>query len=258
MQDLKIVTVQPNQVWENKEANFENYTSLLAEIEDVDLIVLPEMFHTCFTMNAAELAEDFNNSNGIDYLKNLSTQKKCSVCASLIIREKGEYFNRLVFISSGEVVKYYDKNKLFTLAKEEQTFSKGTNKVIVNLKGWKILFQVCYDLRFTNLSNNTVQDDGQPEYDIVVYVANWPEKRAHHWNSLLVARAIENQAFVIGVNRVGLDGNGFNYSGNSVIVDANGDYVCKHPVGEESVIATTLRFNNLVDFRNKLQFLKDK
>lgn len=258
MQNLRIATVQANQIWEDKEANYSNYLSLLQSVEDVDLIILPEMFNTCFSMNTELLAEEFEDSAGITFLKNLSIEKNAAVCTSLIIKEAGKNFNRMVFIQPNGSVNYYDKNKLFTLAKEDESFSKGTKKLIINYKGFNILLQVCYDLRFTNLSNNIIDEKGNPEYDLAIYVANWPEKRAHHWKSLLVSRAIENQAYVIGVNRVGEDGNGFTYSGDSAIIDANGEYVTEHQSGEESVEISTISLEELSSFREKLPFLKDK
>jgi predicted amidohydrolase len=256
MQDLTITLIQTHQHWEDKQKNLAHFEAHLATLnQPTDLIIFPEMFHTGFTMNAKGMAEDMNGE-GITWLTSVARTHQSAVVASLIIEEQGKYFNRMVFITPDGQIQHYDKRKLFTLAHEQLHYTAGKSNVIVSFKGWKILLQVCYDLRFPEQCRNRVTEDGEFLYDLLLYVANWPERRSHHWSTLITARAIENQCFVAAVNRVGTDANQLDYSGDSMIVDALGIPLV-HERHEEKVRTIRLSKNELVDVRAKLAFLKD-
>lgn len=255
MQDLRVTLVQTEQFWEDKEKNLNHFTELLANIEATDLIILPEMFHTGFSMNAESLAETMDNSIGIDWLKEKAIQKNAALYTSLIIKENNKFYNRGIFIEPDGKITTYDKRKTFGLAGEDKIYQAGDEKVIVNYKGWNIQLQICYDLRFPEISRNKIVRD-QPLYDLLIYVANWPEKRNEHWKSLLQARAIENQSYVIGINRIGKDENQLTYSGDSMIINALGDKKSLTPFKTE-VKQYVLKQNELIKIREKLPFLKD-
>lgn len=254
--DLIVTLVQVNQIWEDKEANFKNYERLLESTEQSDVILLPEMFNTGFSMNASELAESYSESKSIEWLKSISSSKNTAIFTSLIIEEENHYFNRGVFIEPNGSVSIYDKRKTFGLAGEDLVFSRGEKSTIVNYKGWNIRLQICYDLRFPEISLNQ-HENGFPEYDLLLYVANWPERRSTHWRTLLPARAIENQCYVAGVNRVGADNTGLTYSGDSCVVDLLGNRIVD-VVNEEEVVSVVLSGSELNELREKLPFLKDR
>jgi predicted amidohydrolase len=256
MQDLKVTLVQANQIWENKTANFSNYLRLLAEVEQTDLIILPEMFHTGFTMNVTDLAEEMESSEGIRWLKELANSKESAVYTSLIIYKNDNYYNRGVFVFPNGTIEFYDKRKRFSLAGESAVFAAGTTSKVVDYKGWKINLQICFDLRFPEVSLNSLDDAINPFYDVSIYVANWPEKRIVHWNCLLPARAIENQCYVIGLNRFGKDGNGINYSGDSCVLDALGTDLLH--LENENVASVLLSSESLLETRKTLPFLKER
>lgn len=257
MQDLNIVIVQANQLWENKEGNLKHYEQLLNDISTVDLILFPEMFHTGFSMNANVLAETMENSIGIEWLKKIAREKNTAVFTSLIIKEQEHFYNRGLFIEPNGTISIYDKRKTFGLAGEDKIFSPGEKETIVSYKGWKIQLQICYDLRFPELVRNRIEQDNHPAYDVILYVANWPQKRNIHWKTLLKARAIENQCYVIGVNRIGKDNNDLNYSGDSVCVDMLGEETtCKDEIEEIKIV--TISKVVLDSTRIMLPFLKDK
>lgn len=256
MQDLRITLVQANQIWENKTANFENYTRLLSGIESSDLIILPEMFHTGFTMNALNLAEEMDNSQGINWLKKCAKQNRSAIYTSLIISENKEFYNRGVFVFPDGSIEFYDKRKTFALAGESAVFSAGNASKIVNYKGWNINLQICFDLRFPEISLNSLDSFGNPLYDLSIYVANWPEKRISHWNALLPARAIENQSYVIGLNRFGMDENNLNYSGESQVCNALGE--AEKTLQGERIKIFNLSSTHLLDVRKSLPFLKER
>ncbi len=254
MHDLTIALVQSDQIWEDKTANIEKYDALLAETENVDIIVLPEMCTTGFTMRAEELAESFEDSPSLTWLKSLANKKNCAVYTSLIIHD-GAYRNRGVFVEPSGVIHYYDKRKSFGLAGEDEVFQAGTSEKIVSFRGWKIQLQICYDLRFPEIVRNRIEDN-HPAYDVILYTANWPERRSNHWKSLLVARAIENQCYVAAVNRIGKDGKGLHYSGDSRIVDPLGEVLIQSTAEEVMVAALSAEKINAV--REQLPFLKDR
>jgi predicted amidohydrolase len=256
MQDLKVTLIQANQEWEDKDANLTHFNKMLSEIDSpTDLIVFPEMFQTAFTMNAEEMAEPMDGSS-LTWLKQKSREKEAAIVASLIIEEEGNYYNRMVFVTPDLNVQHYDKRRLFTLAKEEEHFTAGEKNEIVEYKDWKILLQVCYDLRFPEVARNKVLH-GQFDYDAIIYVANWPEKRSLHWKVLLQARAIENQCYVLGVNRVGEDANGLIYSGDSCLISPIGILEQFHAY-DEIIMSDVLEAEALEETRSKLPFLQDQ
>jgi omega-amidase len=217
MQDLKVTLVQADLLWEDISANLARFDETLdALTAETDLIVLPEMFSTGFTMAAATLAEDMDG-RAVQWICEKSRQKAVDIVGSVIIRENGKFYNRLLWARPDETLLCYDKRHLFRMAGEEKVYCAGNNLLTLSLKGWNIRPFICYDLRFPAWVRNVGN-----AYDVAIFVANWPEKRSIHWQKLLVARAIENQCFVVGVNRVGMDGNGFNFSGDSTVIDPLG------------------------------------
>ena len=257
MQNLKITLVQAEQSWEQKQANLNHYEALLQSIEVTDIVVLPEMFHTGFTMNADELAEEGEDGVALTWLKKMSKAKNAAFYTSYIAKEDEFYFNRGVFVEPNGRITHYDKRKLFTLASEEKTYKAGKVKSRILYKGWKIQFQICYDLRFPEISRNGMVDHKSAKFDVLIYVANWPERRNSHWKSLLQARAIENQCYVVGVNRVGVDGKELTYSGDSAVYNSNGSMISNIEPSHEIVQTVELEYDNLTEFRSQLAFLKD-
>ena len=255
MQDLRVTLVQTEQFWEDKTKNLNHFSNLLSTVDDTDLIILPEMFHTGFTMNAETLAETMNNSVGINWLKEQAKQKNAAFYTSLIVKEDSKFYNRGIFVKPSGEIMTYDKRKTFGLAGEDKVYKAGDEKVIVNYKDWNIQLQVCYDLRFPEISRNKLIDN-KPLYDVLIYVANWPEKRSEHWKNLLQARAIENQSYVIAVNRIGEDTNKLTYSGDSMILDALGDKETLTP-NKTEVKQSILKYNELTKIRQSIPFLKD-
>jgi len=253
--DLKVVLVQANQIWEDKSANLSHYDELLASVNSADVILLPEMFHTGFSMNSAKLAEDIEHSEGIAWLRARAKAKKAAFFTSLIIKDHNKYFNRGVFVEPSGELFIYDKQKTFGLAGEDKFYSAGNKNTIVDYLGWKIQLQICYDLRFPELSRNRLTGH-ETAYDLLLYVANWPEKRRAHWQTLLKARAIENQSYVAAVNRVGLDGAGLTYTGDSVVINPLGEEsICE--AGVEEIKEIVLSKGELGAIRKALPFLKD-
>jgi predicted amidohydrolase len=214
MDFLKITLIQAYLFWENIDKNLQNISLKLAAIrEKTDLIILPEMFSTGFTMNAEALAEEMDGKT-MQWMKEKAIKFDAVVTGSLIIKENGKYYNRLIWMKPNGTYEVYDKKHLFTLSGEEKVYTAGTKRLIVELKGWKIMPAICYDLRFPVWLRN--HDD---LYDLLIVVANWPEKRAHHWRTLIPARAVENQSYIIALNRVGHDGNENYYSGDTTCID---------------------------------------
>jgi omega-amidase len=219
MQDLSVTLIQTNLYWENSTANLAMLEEKIAQItEPTDLIILPEMFNTGFTMNVAKVAEPMNFFV-TKWMKQQAAQSKAVITGSFIVKENEQYFNRLIWMRPDGSYEKYDKRHLFRMGGEHNSFT-GTGKIIVELKGWKICPLICYDLRFPVWSRNVNQ-----AYDLLIYVANWPAVRSIVWDTLLKARAIENQSFVIGLNRVGTDGMDLMYSGNSTIIDFKGNSI---------------------------------
>jgi omega-amidase len=210
---LKVAVLQVDLAWENIQKNLEIFSERIDAIEEqVDLIILPEMFTTGFSMNAEPLAEE-KEGEAFKWMRNIAMERDAAVTGSVIVKEDGNFYNRLYFIFPNGDYKTYDKKHTFTLAKEDKTYTAGTERLIVDYKGWKICPLICYDLRFPVWARNTV------DYDLLIYVANWPETRINAWDVLLQARAIENMSWCIGVNRTGNDGNDYRYNGHTAVYD---------------------------------------
>lgn len=255
MQDLNISVLQCNQFWEDKKANFNHIEQLISGKNLGDILLLPEMFSTGFSMHAESLAEDWEDSSTLKWLCKLAEQNSCAIYTSMIIRDHGKYFNRGVFVEPSGAFHHYDKRRVFGLAGEDKIYTAGQKSKVIAYKGWSINLQICYDLRFPEIVRNQLIDN-VPAYDLILYVANWPEKRRQHWKSLLRARAIENQCFVAGCNRVGKDGIGIVYTGDSRIIDLLGDEV-KAEEGVEELIQMKCSAEHLKKWREQLPFLKD-
>ncbi|MGQ0828418.1 MAG: amidohydrolase [Bacteroidota bacterium] len=242
--DLKITIIQTPLHWENKEKNLEMFSKKLAAITEAsDVIVLPEMFSTGFSMSPEKFAEPMGGPT-VNWIKSKAKEKNCVITGSFIVEENGNYYNRLIWMRPDGTLSIYDKRHLFRMGDEHNHYSFGKGKLIVEIKGWKICPLVCYDLRFPVWSRNV-----KSEYDVLVYVANWPERRNHHWKTLLLARAIENQSYVVGVNRIGNDGKDISHSGDSAVIDPKGVIISKTKANEESIETVTLNYSELVEYR---------
>lgn len=251
-QELKVALVQTNLIWENPA---QNRTQLAEKINaitaTVDIIVLPEMFTSGFTMNPQNVAETMDGET-ITWLKELAKSKNAAITGSLVISENGNHYNRSVFVLPSGKIETYDKKHTFTLAGEHEVFKAGTSKNSIQYKGWKICPLICYDLRFPVWARN-VED-----YDVLLYVANWPKPRVNAWDALLKARAIENMSYCIGVNRVGLDANSHEYCGHSAAYDVLGEQITSITPNKEETEIVTLTKEHIATYRNKLKFLDDK
>ena len=247
---LKISLIQSNLRHQNVEANLNNFNMLLSKIEDTEIILLPEMFNTSFSPKATHLAENMNGKT-ITWMKEVSQKKKCAVAGTLMIRENKKIYNRLIWISKNGTIDTYDKSHLFSLINEQKHITKGKKRLIINHDGWKICPLICYDLRFPVFSRNTV------DYDILIYLANWPVKRIDDWRTLLKARAIENQSYTIGVNRLGKDINQIEFSGMSKVFDAAGKEILDGG-SKNQALNIELNFKKLEEYRKKFSFLKDR
>ncbi|WP_138432809.1 amidohydrolase [Winogradskyella algicola] len=248
---LEVALIQTDLVWENPEANRKNLEQKVNGITDADLIVLPEMFSSGFTMNASKVAETMDGET-ITWLKALSKTKNAAIVGSLVITENENYYNRLVFVEPSGTLTTYDKRHTFTLAGEHKVYTAGSKKIIIEYKGFKICPLVCYDLRFPVWARNS------EDYDVLIYVANWPKVRIAAWDALLKARAIENMSYCICVNRVGLDGNNYEYSGHSAAYDVLGNRMDSIPESIETTEVITLEKSHITKYRERLGFLKDR
>ncbi|PBQ31415.1 amidohydrolase [Sphingobacteriaceae bacterium] len=252
---MKVTLIQTELTWENREKNLEHFDALLSSItEKTDLIVLPEMFTTGFSMQPQKVAEA-SDSVTLEWLKKKAKATKAVIIGSVAVQENGNYYNRLFWVEPSGEVKTYDKRHLFRMAKEDEHYTAGNKKITGTFEDWKIRPLICYDLRFPVWSRNRFTVDnkqvtgGSWDYDVLIYVANWPEVRNHPWKQLLIARAIENQCYVIGVNRIGKDGNDFSHSGDSVVINPRGEIISKTKAHTESVETIELDKNYLEDFR---------
>ena len=243
--ELKITIVQSNIHWENKNENLEMFSRMIRDmVQHTDLVILPEMFSTGFSMQPALLSEHINGPT-VSWMGEIAREHNAVVTGSIIISEKNKFMNRLIWMPPDGNLKYYDKRHLFRMGEENQYYSGGSGKLIINWKGWRFRPLVCYDLRFPVWSRN------RNDYDMLIYVANWPEARRKVWKNLLVARAMENQAYVVGVNRVGIDGRDISYAGDSMIIDPRGNIVSEINAYDESVKTISLSLNELIAFRDK-------
>ena len=248
---LKITAVQSELHWEDAVENLEMFSNKIDSIQDsTDIIILPEMFNTGFSMKSEELSETMIGKT-VSWMVAKAKTTAAVIVGSLIIKEEDKFYNRLIWAQPDGEVKTYDKRHLFRMANEDQHFSAGVERIIIEYKGWKICPLVCYDLRFPvwarNSSLNTL--DSSPVYDLLIYIANWPAARKAPWSKLLEARAIENQCYVVGVNRVGEDGKGFAYSGNSAIINPKGEPISKIPENENCTESIHLSLEELNVFR---------
>jgi len=248
---LRVAVFQFDLAWENPEANRTKIDEWLQKANrKMDVVFLPEMFTTGFSMNVAELAEPMDGET-ITWMKAKCAEHQLALCGSLIIKENNQFFNRLVFVAPSGEIEYYDKRHLFTMANEESHFQKGMERLIVTYNGWRICPLICYDLRFPVWSRN------RNEYDILVYSANWPESRTEVWNTLLKARAIENQSYVVGANRVGVDGSKILYSGNSQLIDPKGSVLSAIADHHKGIVYAGFSYSELTEFRKKFPVLND-
>ncbi|MDR3679918.1 MAG: amidohydrolase [Flavipsychrobacter sp.] len=247
---LNITLIQPDIVWEDKEANFKQYEQLISSITDKkEVVVLPEMFSTGFSMAPERLAEPMTGAS-VQWMKDMAAKYRCILTGSLIIEEEGKYYNRMLWVQPDGNTGYYDKRHLFGYAGENEHYTAGTRRLIAQVKGWRICLLVCYDLRFPVWARN------QDEYDVLIYVANWPQRRSLAWKTLLQARAIENMSYVVGVNRVGIDGKDLPYSGDSSVFDPLGATLWQQS-DSVAVHTVTLSKDVLSDARSHFPFLKD-
>lgn len=250
-ENINIALFQLDLVWESPALNLAKVDQLLDQLpKGTDVVFLPEMFTTGFTMNVLDYGEPVDGQT-IQWMKKRSRDHQVALCGSLIINDAGQYFNRLVFVEPSGEIRFYDKRHLFTMGDERKYFNRGTERLIVQYKGWRICPLICYDLRFPVWSRN------RNEYDLLVYVANWPQSREVVWNTLLKARALENQSYVAGVNRVGVDGQMISYSGNSQMVSPKGLCLAETAQNEEGIIATELSWPDLLKFRSIFPVLDD-
>lgn len=241
--DIKIAIIQTSLFWEDVDKNLEIFTKKISNIKNkADLVVLPEMFSTGFSMNSKKLAEEINGKT-VNWLIKTSVINNISIIGSLIIKEKNNYFNKLFFVNSDGSYKTYNKRHLFRMANENNYYSQGKEDLIVHFNGWRIKPLICYDLRFPVWSRNN------NDYDILVYIANWPERRAYAWKTLLRARAIENQSYVVGVNRIGEDQNNVIYSGDSAILNPFGDEISDIKPHENKTQIIKISYKKLFEFR---------
>jgi len=251
---LTFSIIQTRLSWENIEANLTMLEEKILSIPvKTEIVVLPEMFSTGFSMNPELFAETMNGPTML-WMKRVAAKKKIILTGSIIITENGQFFNRLIWMLPTGTFGYYDKRHCFAYAGEDEHYTPGNKRFVASVKGWKINLQICYDLRFPVWARQ--QSAESPEYDVLVYVANWPERRNHAWKSLLMARAIENQCFVIGVNRVGNDGNDIYHSGDSQVIDPLGE-ILYHKEHDEDICTITLQKEAVDAVRNKFPFWED-
>lgn len=248
---MNISLFQAPLLWENPVANRLYFEEKMNNLDsNIELVVLPEMFTTGFTMNPTVVAEKMD-SDSITWLKNLASVKKIAITGSLVIEEDGKFYNRMIFALPTGEVQFYDKRHLFSLAGEDTIYTPGNSKTIITYKEWNICLQVCYDLRFPVFVRNV------ESYDLIIYVANWPKSRINAWDILLKARAVENLCYVVGVNRIGSDENKNEYVGHSQVIDELGNSLLE-PIKTEGVFSITLDRNKMLETRSKLNFLNDR
>lgn len=248
---LNITLIQSDIVWEDKQANLQHYEQLISEVRDKrEIVVLPEMFSTGFSMAPERLAEPMNGTS-VQWMKDVAAKYRCILTGSLIIEEDGKYYNRLLWVQPNGQLGYYDKRHLFGYGEEDQHYTSGNKRLIAQVNGWRVCLLVCYDLRFPVWARN--QGD---EYDVLIYVANWPERRSLAWKTLLHARAIENMCYVVGVNRIGTDGKDIHYVGDSSVFGPLGETIWRKS-NEAAVHTVTLEKHSLLNAREHFPFLKD-
>ena len=254
MSSLALTIVQTDLSWENKAANLQRLKEKINAIEErTEIVVLPEMFTTGFSMQPELFAETMEGET-VQWMKEIAAANKIIITGSVIIKENDEYFNRLIWMLPNGQFGYYNKRHLFAYAEEDKHYTAGDKRLIASVKGWKINLQICYDLRFPVWSRQQ-STETETEFDLLIYVANWPERRSHAWKTLLCARAIENQCYVAGVNRVGKD-NKHTYSGDSLVIDPLGQ-VLYHQADIEDIFTITLEKEEVNKVRMQFPFWKD-
>ncbi len=248
---LNLSILQLDLIWEDVSLNLKKIDSLVAgKLHNTDILILPEMFTTGFTMTPSAVGESMNGES-VKWMKQRAREWNIVLAGSLVITEKKQNFNRFLWLTPNGEIQYYDKRHLFRMGEENEHYSAGKQKLITKLDEWRFRPLICYDLRFPVWSRN------RSDYDILIYVANWPASRRHVWKSLLLARALENQSYVIGVNRIGKDGNGVLYYGDSMIIDPRGNVLSKTQPNTESFETVSLSLNELIDFRKKFPVSMD-
>ena len=249
--NLQIAIIQADLIWENATANKVKFDAFFNELKNVDVIVLPEMFTTGFSMTPKPFAEKMNGET-VKWMQHNASELNAAIVGSIIIEEENKFYNRMLFVHPSGKIEMYDKRHAFTLAGEHKEYTTGENILIVDFKGWKICPLICYDLRFPVWSRNV------ENYDVLIYSANWPKPRINAWKTLLKARAIENMSYCIGVNRVGVDANDYQYNGNSIAIDFLGSELTEVAEDTEKIIYATFKKDALKNTRSKLSFLEDK
>lgn len=256
MNNLKVTLLQTSLHWHDAPANLANIEVQLKGIgTGTDLVILPEMFTTGFTMSPETAAEP-QGGPGLQWMIRMAAEKGCVITGSIAVEDKGRYYNRLYWVRPDGSYEMYNKRHLFRMAHEQQHYTAGDQKLVVELKGWKICPLVCYDLRFPVWSRNRLVNNA-PEYDLLLYVANWPEARVYPWKQLLIARAIENQCYVAGLNRIGVDGNKYQYSGDSALINPRGEVLSKPNAQEEICETIELSYAYLEEFRKLFPVMLD-
>ncbi len=257
MSNIKVTLIQSPIHWENPAANRQMFEEKINQITDpTEIVVLPEVFTTGFTMEPAALAEPHMGET-FQWMKRIAANKNIVLVGSFATEENGKYYNRLIWMQPNGKHYQYDKKHLFTHAGESRNFTHGSERVIVEYKGWKFLLLICYDLRFPVWSKNNYSPEKGFDYDCIINIANWPTTRSHHWRVLLMARAIENQAYMIGVNRIGIDGNNNDHSGDSALISPLGDNFSNFMPWDEKTETIPMPKCQLDDYRNKFKFASD-
>lgn len=253
MNNLIVTIIQTHLYWEDSVKNIAHFDAKInAIIEPTDIIVLPEMFTTGFTMNPKLLAED-HGGMGLQWMIQKSKEKNCVIVGSISIKESDKFYNRLYWVKPDGCYEFYDKRHLFKMGNEHHYYTAGDKKILIEYKGWKICPLICYDLRFPVWSRNRKNNT----YDVLIYVANWPEVRAYPWKQLLIARAIENQAYVVGVNRIGEDGNAISHSGDSSVINPKGELIIAMQSNQDITETVSLSYPYLQDFRKAFPVILD-
>ncbi|MCU0472459.1 MAG: amidohydrolase [Bacteroidales bacterium] len=247
---MKISVIQPDTIWEDKVHNLEKIEQMMSELKDTDVVILPEMFNTGFSMNPEHLYES-PGSVTFDWMIHISEKKNFGICGSYIVRDNNRYFNRWIFVTPENKFLKYDKRHLFRMSNEEESFTPGKKRLTFRFRDIRICANICYDLRFPVWSRN------KNDYDLLINSANWPLSRKDVWITLLKARAIENQCFVAAANRVGTDGAGIKYCGNSMIIDPKGVIIASANQSEECSISGEISMSELSAFRTKFPVWKD-
>lgn len=251
MNTIKVSLIQSDLAWENPEQNLKNFDLKISDLKGkTDVLLLPEMFTTGFSMNPKQLAQTMDGQT-IIWLKNKANENNFAICCSVIIKENNKYFNRFIFTEPNGKIHYYDKRHLFSITGENNDYTAGNERIIINYKGFRFLLQICYDLRFPVFMRN------KNDYDAILLVANWPERRNEAWKQLLIARAMENQCYIAAVNRVGNDGNNISHTGDSMILDYAGRIIVSAKPFNEEIISSEFNLAHLKDALEKFSAWKD-